>query len=74
MEIALCFAFRLRFRLAPNCFSKTIDASNGYLYPQHSYIFPPAPVGNFQATKFAKQSKSPLTSSIVGLIGHLKTP
>jgi hypothetical protein len=42
MEITLCFAFRLQFRLALNCFSKTIDAFSGCLYPQPSDIFPPA--------------------------------
>ena len=74
MEITLCFAFQPRFRLAPHCFSKTIDAFSGCLYPQRRNIFPPAPVGNFHATKYATQSKSPLAFSIVGLIGHLKTP
>ena len=38
MKITLYFAFRLRFRLAPNCFYKTIDAFGGCLYPQPSYI------------------------------------
>jgi hypothetical protein len=41
MEITLCFALRLRFRLAPKCFSKTVDAFSDCLYSQPSYIFPP---------------------------------
>jgi hypothetical protein len=38
MEITRCFAFLPRFRLAPNRFSKTIDAFLGCLYSQRSYL------------------------------------
>jgi hypothetical protein len=42
-EIPPRFAIRLRFRLPPHCFYKTIDAFSSYLYPQRLYIFPSAP-------------------------------
>jgi hypothetical protein len=56
-----------------HCLYKIIDAVGGYLYPQSRHTFPSALRESSKPTKFAILSNSPLTFSIVGLPGHLKT-
>jgi hypothetical protein len=59
VEITLRFAFRLRFRLAPNCFCKTIDAFSGYLYPQPRNISR-LPRGKLPSNEICNAVKIPL--------------
>jgi hypothetical protein len=55
----MCFAFWLRFRLAPNCFHKTIDAFIGCLYPQPRYISR-LPRGKLPSNEICNAVKIPL--------------
>ena len=57
-EIPSRFAIRLRFRLSPICFYKTIDAFSSYLYPQRRYIFLPAP-WEISRQRYLQHSRNP---------------
>jgi hypothetical protein len=57
-EIPPRFAIRLRFRLPPHCFYKTIDAFSSYLYPQRRYIFPSAP-WEISRQRYLQHSRNP---------------
>jgi hypothetical protein len=59
MEIILWLAFGQRFRLPPNCFSKTIDAFIGCLYPQPRNISR-RPCGKLPSSDIRNHVKIPL--------------